>query len=123
MRTDLKNYLSKYFPGKDLIENISNNQIIFDSDLFDTNPRNSGIDLIIATELISRYLMTVEGVANVYTESVLRNARYDEAGIKGMVVRGHHPTRSGSLVYVLEQGWVSSGSKQGTTHGSPYTYD
>lgn len=123
MRTDLKNYLGKYFPGKDLIENISNNQIIFDSDLFDTNPRNSGIDLIIATELISRYLMTVEGVANVYTESVLRNARYDEAGIKGMVVRGHHPTRSGSLVYVLEQGWISSGSKQGTTHGSPYTYD
>ena len=123
MHTDLKNYLSKFFPNKDLIENISNNQIIFNSALFDTNPRNSGIDFIIATELISRYLMTLDGVANVYTESVLRNARYDEAGIKGMAVRGHHPTRSGNLVYVLEQGWYSSGNKQGTTHGSPYTYD
>src|SRR5690606_12295857 len=49
--------------------------------------------------------------------------RYDETGIKGMVVRGHHPTRSGSLVYILEQGWLSSGDKRGTTHGSPYTYD
>lgn len=123
MRTGLMNYLGKFFPDKDLIENISNNQVIFNGDLFDTNPRNSGIDFIIASELISRYLMTVEGVANVYTESVLRNARYDEEGIKGMVVRGHHPTRSGSLVYVLEQGWYSSGNKQGTTHGSPYTYD
>lgn len=123
MRTDLKNYLGNYFPGKDLIENISNNQVIFNGDIFDTNPRNSGIDLIIATELISRYLMTLDGIANVYTESVLRSAQYDEGGIKGMVVRGHHPTRSGSLVYVLEQGWYSSGSKQGASHGSPYTYD
>src|SRR5690606_5484702 len=90
MRRDLTNYLSKFFPDKELIENISNNQVIFNGELFDTNPRNSGIDFIIATELISRFLMTVDGVANVYTESVLRNARYDETGIKGMVVRGHH---------------------------------
>src|SRR5690606_19691772 len=66
MRRDLTNYLSKFFPDKELIENISNNQVIFNGDLFDTNPRNSGIDFIIATELISRFLMTVEGVANVY---------------------------------------------------------
>lgn len=123
MRSGLQDYLSKFFPDKNLIENISNNQIFFDSDLFDLNPRSSGIDFLIASELISRYLTTVGGVANVYTESVLRNARYDEGGIKGMVVRGHHPTRGGNVVYILEQGWYSSGSQQGTTHGSPYTYD
>lgn len=123
MRSGLIEYLRQYFPDRDLIENISGNQIFFDNDLFETNPRNSGIDFLIASELISRYLMTVDGIANVYTESVLRNARYDEEGIKGMVVRGHHPKRSGDLVYTLEAGWYSAGSMQGSTHGSTYTYD
>lgn len=123
MRSGLTSYLHKFFPDKDLIETISNNQIIFNSDLFDTNPRNSGIDFLIASELISKYLMDLDGIAHVYTESVLRNASYDEGGVKGMVVRGYHPTRGGNVVYVLEQGWLSSGDKQGTSHGSPYTYD
>jgi predicted AlkP superfamily pyrophosphatase or phosphodiesterase len=123
MRDGLKKYLAQYFPGKELIESISGNQIFFNNDLFDANPRNSGIDLLIASELISRYLMSLDGVANVYTESVLRNARFDEEGIKGMVVRGHHPRRAGDIVYVLEQGWYSSDNRVGSTHGSPYTYD
>lgn len=123
MRDGLKKYLAQYFPGKDLIESISGNQIFLNNDLFDSNPRNSGIDLLIASELIYRYLMSLDGVINVYTESVLRNARFDEAGTKGMVVRGHHPRRGGDIVYVLEQGWYSSDSKMGSTHGSPHTYD
>lgn len=123
VREGLKKYLAQYFPEKDLIEHINDHHIFFNTDLFDTNPRNSGIDLLIASELITRYLMTYDGVVNVFTESVLRNARYDEQGIKGMVVRGHHPRRSGDIVYVLDQGWYASDNKVGSTHGSPYTYD
>ena len=123
MREGLKKYLAQYFPDKDLIEHVTDSQIFFNNDLFDSNPRNSGIDFLIASELISRYLMTLDGVANVYTESVLRNARFDEAGIKGMVVRGHHPRRGGDMVFVLEPGWYAWGGKVGTTHGSPHTYD
>lgn len=123
LRSSLNEYLRKYFPDKDLIENISNNQITFDIDLFQKNPRNAGVDFLIASELISRYLISVDGVANVFTESVLRQSRYDEAGIKGMVIRGHHPKRSGDLAFVLEQGWYSSDRTKGSTHGSPYTYD
>jgi hypothetical protein len=40
-----------------------------------------------------------------------------------MVVRGFHPKRSGDLVIILEPGWFESYRIQGTTHGSPYTYD
>ena len=40
-----------------------------------------------------------------------------------MVVRGHHNKRSGDITFVLEPGWFSWLSLQGTTHGSPYTYD
>lgn len=123
VREGLKKHLAQYFPEKDLIEHVSDHHIFFNHDLFDSNPRNSGIDFLIASELITRYLMTYDGVANVYTESVLRNASFDEGGIKGMVVRGHHPRRGGDIVYVLDQGWYASGDKVGSTHGSPYTYD
>lgn len=123
LKNNLTEFLGKYFPDRDLIEAVSNNQIFFNDDLFSSNPRNSGVDLIIASELISKYLLTVEGVANVYTENVIRQGRYEEAGIKGMVIRGYHAKRSGDVAFVTEPGWFNSGRIQGSTHGSPYTYD
>ncbi len=123
VESGLKEYLKKYFPDRDLIEKISNDQIFFNSDLFQTNPRNSGVEFLIASELIAKYMLTIDGVANVFTESVIRQGRYDESGIKGMVIRGHHAKRSGDISFVLEPGWYSAGQVPGTTHGSPYTYD
>lgn len=120
---DLTTYLQKYFPNKELIENISNEMIYFNSNVFQNNPREAGVDFIIAAELINKYLMAVDGVANVYTESVIRQGHYDEEGLKGMVLRGYNPKRSGDLVYVLEPSWSTSGKTQGTSHGSAYTYD
>jgi hypothetical protein len=73
--------------------------------------------------LIGKYLMSMEGVANYYTEATLRQGNYGEDGIKGKVIRGYHPKRSGDIAFILESGWTESGSIQGTTHGSPYSYD
>lgn len=124
VRANLEAYLQKYFPGSDLIEDMSNNQVFINQNAFGkTDPKASGIDLIVATELISKYLMATEGVANVYPEHILRQSDYEEGGIKGMVVRGFHPKRSGDLAYVLEPGWFDAYRIQGTTHGSPYSYD
>jgi predicted AlkP superfamily pyrophosphatase or phosphodiesterase len=123
VESSLKEFLKKYFPEKDVIENISNDQIFFNNDLFQNNPRNAGVDFLIASELIAKFLIGTDGIANVYTESVLRQGRYDEGGMKGMVIRGHHPKRSGDLTFVLEPGWYAAGRPQGTTHGSPYSYD
>lgn len=123
IRVTINELLKHYFPDKEIIQEIDDQQIFFNHDLFRNNPRVSGIDLIIATELVSNFLLTTEGVANVYSESILRQANYDEGGIKGMVVRGYHPKRSGDITIVLEPGWYAGGRVQGTTHGSPYTYD
>jgi hypothetical protein len=79
--------------------------------------------MLIATELIVKYLMATEGIANVYSENVLRQTDYDAAGVKGMVTRGYHTKRSGDIAYVLEPGWFEGSRIQGSTHGSPYTYD
>lgn len=119
----LKDFLNKYFPGKDVIANISNQQIFLDQEAFKGAPKTSGLDMFIVAELIGKFLMAQPGVANYYTEGVLRQGRYEEEGVKGMIIRGYHPKRSGDVVMVLEPGWFQSGSIQGTTHGSPYAYD
>jgi predicted AlkP superfamily pyrophosphatase or phosphodiesterase len=119
----LKEYLNAMYPGRELIANMSNEQIFLNQEAFQGAPKTSGLDMFIVSEVIGKFLMTLDGVANYYTEGVIRQARYDEGGTKGMVTRGFHPKRSGDIAVVLEPGWFVSGSIQGTTHGSPYSYD
>jgi predicted AlkP superfamily pyrophosphatase or phosphodiesterase len=123
LKTNLDKYLSAYYPGKSFIENISNQQIFLNQDAFDKDPRASGLDIYLVTELIGKYLMSMNGIANYYTEATLRQGNYGEDGIKGKVIRGYHPKRSGDIAYILEPGWTESESTRGTTHGSPYNYD
>ncbi|NJM24579.1 MAG: alkaline phosphatase family protein [Bacteroidia bacterium] len=123
VKAGLDEYMQKQFPGKQIVKEISNSQVYLNYDAFQSDPKSSGIELLIATEMIVKYLMAVDGVADVYSESVLRQANYEEAGMKGMIRRGYNPKRSGDIVIALEPGWLSSSSVVGTTHGSPYSYD
>ncbi len=123
LQVNLNTYLQKYFPGREMIGNISNNQVFLNQDAFGGDPKTSGVDLLVTTELIANFLMAQEGIANVYTESVLRQSAYSDGGIKGMVVRGYNSRRSGDIAYVLEPGWFEGGKSMASTHGSPYTYD
>lgn len=123
IKAALNDHLKQYFPGKDIVEAIDGEQIFFNQQAFQNDPKSSGVELMVATELAVNFLMTQEGIANVYSENLLRQGRYDEGGIKGMVIRGYHAKRSGDIVIVLEPGWYGASRVQGTTHGSPYTYD
>ena len=119
----LNDFLNSYFPGQHVIANASNDQVFLDQDAFQGAPKTSGLDMFIVAELIGKFMMTQPGVANYFTEAQIRQGRYDEEGVKGMVIRGFHPKRSGDVAIILEPGWLESGSIQGTTHGSPYSYD
>jgi Type I phosphodiesterase / nucleotide pyrophosphatase len=123
LEVNLNDFLQKYFPGKKIIEMISNDQIFLNQDLFAGDPKSAGIDLLIATELIGNYLQSVEGVAQVFSKTVLKQGAYNETGTKGMMVRGYNFKRSGDIAYQLEPHWISGGGAQGTTHGSAYSYD
>lgn len=123
MKASLNQHLQKYFPGKEIVETIDNGQVFFDQTVFQNDPKASGVELLIATELTINFLLAQEGIANAYSESVVRQGRYDEGGIKGMVIRGFHPKRSGDVALVLEPGWYPATKMPGTTHGSPYIYD
>jgi arylsulfatase A-like enzyme len=123
IETGLNDFLQKYFPGKKIVEKMINDQVFLNQELFGGDPKTSGIDLLIATELITKYLQSTPGIAYVYSESTLRQGDFSEAGVKGMMVRGFYPNRSGDIAYALEPGWITSSGVTGTTHGSSYVYD
>lgn len=121
--TALNEHLQQYFPGKKIVETLSGGQIFFDQDVFHNDPKASGVELMIATQLTMNFLLKQEGIANAWSESILRQSQFDEGGIKGLVVRGYHPKRCGDVVIVQEPGWYGGTRIEGTTHGSPYAYD
>lgn len=119
----LNDFLKTYFPDKKLIEEISNDQIFLNGELFGSDPRASGVDYLVATELIRNYLLKQEGMADVFTRQVIQSADFNEGGLKGIVKRGYHSKRSGDIAFVVEPAWGGWSALTGTSHGSPYNYD
>ena len=115
--------MATFYPGKKLVEKISNEQVYLNHNAFDGDARTSGLDMFVVAELAGKFLMTLDGVANYYTEAVIKQSDFDEGGLKGKIIRGHHAKRSGDIAFILEPNWFEGNSVQGTTHGSPYTYD
>lgn len=123
LQRQLNEFLAQYFTGAEVVKDVSNGQVFLNHEAFRADPKASGIDLLVATELIGNYLMQLDGVAEYYTRSDLRHGSYGEEGIKGMVIRGFNAKRSGDIAFILKPGWIAGRNPRGTTHGSPYTYD
>jgi predicted AlkP superfamily pyrophosphatase or phosphodiesterase len=119
----VNSFFRNAFPGKEIIEGRSNNQLYLNHGLFQGDPKSAGIDLLVATETIAKFAESLDGVAAAFTKGNLKQGAYDEEGLRGFVIRGYHAKRSGDLAIINEPSWTSSSSPQGTTHGSPYTYD
>lgn len=114
----LKEYLSAAYPDKEIIENISNEQIFLKDEILED---------VVLTEVIQKqiinFLMDTYGVFVAYSSSTLQQSDFKEGGIKGLLVRGYNQKRSGHIIYQLNPAWYSSSRVQGTTHGSAYIYD
>lgn len=123
VEANLIEHMEKYFPGKKIIEHVTTEQIFINQEAFSSDPRSSGVELLIASELITNFLLSTESVAQVFSTSVLRQASYDEEGMRGKVLRGFNSKRCGDIAFVLEPGWLAWGGITGSTHGSAYSYD
>ena len=123
IKARLSDYMNNYFPDKELILDVFNEQVFLNHEVFNEDPRKGGVDLLVTTELISNFLLKEKGIANVFSKSLIRQGDFDEGGYKGMVIRGFHPKRSGDIAFILEPNWIEYGRVQGTDHGSPYTND
>jgi len=122
LKAGLTDYLKRYFPDKNVLEEMTDDQVHLNSEMFSGDPKNSGVDYLVATELVRNYLLRQDGIAEVYTRQMLLSADYGESGIRGAVRRSFHTKRSGDLAVVLESGWVFTGNHV-ASHATPYTYD
>lgn len=120
---ELNEYLSSYYPEKKFIKKISNNQIFFDHSLFGSDPKSSGVEYLVVSELTRNFLMGLSGIGDVFTRQTLNNVDFNEGGIRGVIRRGFHAVRSGDIAIVWEPGWIQGMGTKGTSHGSAFTYD
>ena len=119
----LKEYLASYFPGKEIIKKISNGQVFFDHSLFNADPKSSGIEYMVVSELVKNYLLGLAGVAEVYTRQSIMATDFSAGGTAGMIKRGFHTVQSGDIAVVLAPGWIPGFGTKGSSHGSGYPYD
>lgn len=118
VRVELREYLESTL-GVDVIEGYNNLQIYLDKKLM----ADKNIDMHKVNLLIKEYLIQQAGVKNVYSADVIAAGSLNDEVVQ-MYKRGHSPDRCGDVYILLQPGWVDmSWSEQGTTHGSPYTYD
>lgn len=117
---DLSDKLDEKFGEGEWIKEMSNNQIFLDHDLI----KEKGLSPSVFRTFVKETIASFDGVANVYTadELLLRNATDP---IKKRFENGYNQKMSGDIVVRLSSGYlVDSGyGRQGTTHGSGYTYD
>jgi len=118
----LQEHLQKYFPGQNLIEDISNNQVYLNPAAFPEEPKSGGLNFMVASELIAQFLRSAEGVGEVFTKTQLLNITPAGNSVQDLLSRGMNSNRSGDIVFTLKPGWSWAGGAR-ANHGSGHTYD
>ena len=117
MLKKLNEFVGYTFGTKDLIRNISNNQIFLDHGAI------KGLDLSLETVqvAIANEMLGYEGVERTYTANQMWQNEYTQ-GIPYILQNGYNQKRSGDVLLVLKPSTVQY-SITGSTHGSAYSYD
>jgi predicted AlkP superfamily pyrophosphatase or phosphodiesterase len=118
----LQEHLQKYFPGQNLIEDISNNQVYLNPAAFPEEPKSGGLNFMVASELVAQFLRSADGVAEVFTKTQLLNITPAGNSVQDLLARGMNSKRSGDIVFTLKPGWSWAGGAR-ANHGSGHTYD
>lgn len=118
-KDQLNIFLEEKFNQKELVENVSNDQVFLNTDLIEQ--KNLNLDLL-KSEVIKFYKKQ-PGIQTVYDAEMISDYSGWNADIT-MLSAGYNQQRSGDIMYTLESGWLGTWfEKYGTSHGTHYTYD
>jgi hypothetical protein len=81
-----------------------------------------GVEAGKAEALAAAALVTAPGIYAAYTREQILEGRLPKTEIGRRIERSFHPRRSGEVVIVQEPFWLPD-RLNGSTHGSPYSYD
>ena len=116
-KNSIENFLKTTFGTKELLKNISNQQLFLDYAIIKSN----NLTLKNVTEALQEFLIQQPNMQYVFTRSSLQKRNMTNR-IGKLVQNGFHQRSSGDLVYVLTPATIGY-SKTGSTHGSPQVYD
>ena len=116
-RNNIDSLVQKEYGNKNLIKNISNNQLFFNYELL--HEMNINIDSF--QQKLSNYILMQDNIHRVYTRQQIVNGAYTK-GMDELIKNGFNHKRSGDLIYVLDSSFISY-SRTGSTHGSSFMYD
>lgn len=115
--TGLKKSLANKFGVDGLVSHFSNQQIFLNWELLN----ETQLETELVNQEIRKYSLAFKGIANILSAEQLQHALPPDNFSK-LAANGWNPKRSGDIMIQLLPGWMSYG-KQGTTHGSSYSYD
>ncbi|MBU2949526.1 alkaline phosphatase family protein [Tamlana agarivorans] len=110
-------FLVATYGTKDVVENISNNQVFLNA----AKLKELGLNSVDVQNAIVAEQMTYKHISKAYTRDAIVSTEFTE-GIEGMIKRGFNQKRSGDVVLVNDPAYISYG-KTGSTHGSGLNYD
>ena len=115
----LNAFTIRSFGDKNLIENISNNQIFFNRQVI----KEKNLNIHKVEQTYADYLRdTFPAIASIFTRDDLEKQTANRT-TTNLTLNGFNPARSGDIAITLQPGYLMSFMKKGTTHGAPYTYD
>lgn len=115
--TKIQDFIQKKYGNKDVIQNMSNDQIYLNHKLLE----KLALDVDKVQEELAKFIRGQKNIQRVYTRHQIINNAYT-MGMDGWVKNGFHHKRSGDLIYILDPAVVSSW-RQGSVHGSGNSYD
>lgn len=113
----LDNKLYERFNVKDLISNISNDQIFFNNEVL----RKEGVSSVQLQTFIADFALQYDQIDKVFTREQMINGSYTK-GVAASIQNGFNQKRSGDVILVLDPSTIVY-SKTGSTHGSGLMYD
>jgi predicted AlkP superfamily pyrophosphatase or phosphodiesterase len=116
MQSALEAHLSENLGLVDIVEEIQNQQIFLEDSKFETYA-----DFVSAQNEIKHFLLQYQNIDKVYTREMLEHSGFSGNPAE-LILRGFHQKRSGDVVYVLQNSYISY-SRKGSTHGSGNNYD
>ena len=84
---------------------------------------SKGISRIDLENAAARFLLQQEGVAHTFTRTQFETGAVPANRVSQLMQRAWHRQLSGDIAVVTRPYWYFGNRPEGTTHGSPYTYD
>ena len=117
-KNGIKNHLDSIYGEGPWFKNLSNDQIFLNHEYL----ADKGASEHEITQALINYSMRFEGISNVITHQDLLNGSHEHLPSLHLAQRGYNQRRSGDIFIIMEPGWMTY-IRQGTTHGSSYSYD